>query len=72
MANLARHLGIEPETALQETNAKFKSRFDAMEAAARADGRSFREMSLDEQDALWDRVKAQESDRMEGRGSDPK
>lgn len=60
MANLARHLGVEPETALQESNATFKRRFEAMEACARELGRDFREMSLAEQDALWDEVKEQE------------
>jgi ATP diphosphatase len=60
VANLARHLGVEPETALQETNATFKRRFEAMEARARELGRDFREMDLAEQDALWDRIKAEE------------
>jgi ATP diphosphatase len=66
MANLARHLGVEPETALQETNAKFKRRFQAMEARARAEGRRFREMSLPEQDWLWDRVKADDPGTIDG------
>jgi ATP diphosphatase len=60
VANLARHLGVEPETALQETNATFKRRFQAMETRARELGRDFREMDLAEQDALWDRIKAEE------------
>jgi MazG family protein len=66
MANLARHLGVEPETALQETNAKFKRRFQAMEARARAEGRRFREMSLSEQDRLWERVKADDPGTIDG------
>ena len=57
MANLARHLGVEPETALQETNAKFLRRFRGMEELARKDDRPLIEMSLDELDALWERVK---------------
>jgi ATP diphosphatase len=60
MANLARHLGVEPETALQRTNATFTRRFKAMEQRARQNGRDFREMDLAEQDALWDEVKADE------------
>ncbi len=60
MANLARHLGVEPETALQQTNATFMRRFKAMEDRARETGRDFREMELAEQDALWDEVKAEE------------
>lgn len=61
MANLARHLGVEPETALQGTNTVFKRRFQAMEARARKMGRDFREMSLAEQDDLWEEVKRAES-----------
>ena len=61
MANLARHLGVEPETALQETNAKFKSRFQAMEARSREMGRDLREMDLAEQDALWENAKRLEA-----------
>jgi nucleoside triphosphate diphosphatase len=57
MANLARHLGVEPETALQATNTKFKTRFQAMEAAARASGRRLADMSLAEQDELWEQAK---------------
>ena len=63
MANLARHLGVEPETALQRSNAKFKRRFEAMEETARASGESFREMDLEEQDALWETVKRAEAER---------
>ena len=62
LANIARHLGIEPETALQRSNAKFQRRFEAMEAAAAARGQSLRELSLAEQDALWDDVKRAETD----------
>lgn len=61
MANLARHLGVEPETALQETNAKFKSRFQAMEARSREMERDLREMDLAEQDALWEDAKRLEA-----------
>jgi MazG family protein len=60
MANLARHLGVEPETALQSTNASFKRRFEKMEERSRRTERDFREMSLEEQDALWEEVKADE------------
>jgi tetrapyrrole methylase family protein/MazG family protein len=60
LANLARHLGVEPETALQTTNGTFKRRFQAMEDRAGRAGRNFREMDLEEQDALWEEVKEQE------------
>ena len=62
MANLARHLGVEPETALQGTNSKFLRRFQAMEADARARGRGLRELDLAEQDALWEAAKRAEAD----------
>jgi tetrapyrrole methylase family protein/MazG family protein len=58
VANLARHLGIDPEVALEGANDRFSSRFRAMEAAAAAAGRSLAEYSLDELDALWERAKA--------------
>ncbi len=61
MANLARHLGVEPETALQEANAKFKRRFQAMEKRTRELGHNLREMDLGEQDALWEDVKRDEA-----------
>jgi len=64
MANLARHMGVEPETALQRTNTTFKRRFESMEALARDRGESFRELSLEDQDALWEEVK-----RLEGNPS---
>ncbi|MCG6964732.1 MAG: nucleoside triphosphate pyrophosphohydrolase [Acidobacteria bacterium] len=57
MANLARHLGVEPETALQGTNSKFMSRFRSMEDQARAAGRSLRSYDLQELDALWQEAK---------------
>ncbi len=70
MANLARHLGVEPETALQGTNATFMRRFQAMEERALAGGRNFREMDLAEQDALWEEIKEKEQGtRRKARGS---
>jgi len=61
MANLARHLGVEPETALQRTNATFLRRFQGMEDRSREMGRDFRAMDLAEQDALWEEVKSRET-----------
>ena len=58
MANLARHLGVEPETALQQTNATFLRRFQGMEERSREMDRDFRAMDLAEQDALWEEVKS--------------
>jgi MazG family protein len=60
MANIARHLDIDPESALRETNAKFVRRFEGIEAALRAEGRSPEDATLEEMDRLWDAVKASE------------
>ncbi|MFN7179227.1 nucleoside triphosphate pyrophosphohydrolase [Hyphomonas sp.] len=59
-ANLARRLEIDPEQALRKANAKFERRFRAMEAAALAEGVDFSALSLDEQEAYWQRVKKAE------------
>ncbi|WP_158968039.1 nucleoside triphosphate pyrophosphohydrolase [Chachezhania sediminis] len=60
MVNLGRHLGVEPEQALRRTNAKFTRRFAGVEARLAAEGRTPDESTLEEMDALWDAVKAQE------------
>ena len=63
MANLARHMGIDPEAALRGTNAKFTRRFQAIEAALAEQGKRPEDSTLDEMDALWDAAKAQEKSR---------
>lgn len=60
MANLARHLGVDPEAALRRTNAKFTRRFAAVEDALHDRGSSPANSTLEEMDALWDAVKASE------------
>ena len=60
IANLARHLGVDPEAALRRTNAKFTRRFAAIEAALAKIGRRPEDSTLEEMDALWDAAKAQE------------
>ena len=60
MANLARHLAVDPESALRRANAKFTRRFKSIEAALAAQGRSTADSDLDEMDALWDAAKAAE------------
>ena len=55
--NLVRAYGIAPEDALRSANAKFERRFRAMESMA---GEGFAELSLDQQEALWQQVKASE------------
>ena len=49
--------GINPDTALEQTNAKFRRRFDFVEEAAKGLGKDLRDMTLGEMDALWDEAK---------------
>ncbi|OED47924.1 nucleoside triphosphate pyrophosphohydrolase [Leisingera sp. S232] len=60
MANLGRHLGIEPEAALRAANAKFTRRFESVEVKLAARGKRPEDSDLAEMDALWDEVKADE------------
>jgi nucleoside triphosphate diphosphatase len=60
VVNLARHAGVDPETALRSTNAKFERRFAAIERALAERGKSPRQSTLTEMDALWDAAKAAE------------
>jgi MazG family protein len=56
-ANIARHLGLDPEEALRATNAKFVRRFSHVEAAVAKSGRKLGEVPLEEMDAAWDEAK---------------
>ncbi|MDD5586404.1 MAG: nucleoside triphosphate pyrophosphohydrolase [Alphaproteobacteria bacterium] len=56
---LARHLKIDPETALRSTNRKFERRFRAIETRLAAQGRTPAESNLEEMDRLWDEAKAE-------------
>jgi MazG family protein len=60
MANIARHLRIDPEAALRDANAKFIRRFGKVETALAEHGRKPEEATLDEMDRLWDEAKASE------------
>jgi len=60
MANLARHLRVDPESALRRANATFERRFRGIEAALEAEGRGPTEATLAEMDALWNAIKARE------------
>jgi nucleoside triphosphate diphosphatase len=57
IAHLSRQLGIEPETALRKANDKFTKRFESMDAAVSASGRKMSEMSLEDLEAEWQKVK---------------
>ena len=60
MANLARHLKVDPEKALRRVNAKFDRRFRYIERALREQDRHPDEATLAEMDALWDAAKMSE------------
>jgi ATP diphosphatase len=60
MANLARHMDIDPEAALRAANAKFTRRFEYIEAALADQGRSPAQSDLTEMDSLWDQAKQAE------------
>lgn len=57
VANLSRHLGVDPEAALARANDKFEARFRILERLAAARDLRLRDLSLDELDALWDEAK---------------
>jgi nucleoside triphosphate diphosphatase len=57
VANLGRHLGVDPEAALRRTNAKFIRRFEAVEARLAERGKTPSQSNLDEMDTLWNEVK---------------
>ena len=60
IANIARKLNVNPEEALQSTNRKFMSRFEAMESQVRERGQNLDQLTLEEMDKLWDEAKAAE------------
>ncbi len=60
VANLARHLGTDPEAALADGNSKFRRRFAAIEDALAAEGRNLAETTLEKMDALWEAAKKEE------------
>ncbi len=57
LVNFARFLHIDAENALERTNKKFIDRFSRMEAEALKDGKYLHDMSLDEMDAIWNKIK---------------
>lgn len=57
VVNVARRLGVDPESALQAANARFASRFEEVARRNAAAGREMKETPLAVLDALWDDVK---------------
>lgn len=58
IVNLARHLDVEPETALKKSNRKFRKRFKFIEDNLKSRQRSLEEADLDEMEELWNAAKA--------------
>jgi ATP diphosphatase len=58
--NLARHLALDPETALRGTNAKFERRFRRVEALLAAAGKRPEQATLEAMEALWQQAKREE------------
>jgi tetrapyrrole methylase family protein / MazG family protein len=61
VVNVARFLGIDPETALGRSNRKFQNRFRYIESAIKRQGRELKNTSLAEMDALWNEAKKNET-----------
>lgn len=57
LINYARFLQVDAETALEKVNKKFTKRFLQMEAAAAVNNKKLSQMTLEEMDALWNRIK---------------
>lgn len=60
IANLARHLSLDPEAALRKGNAKFTRRFQALERFAKEAKPDISDFTLDEYEVFWQRAKAEE------------
>jgi ATP diphosphatase len=58
--NVARFLGVDPETALASSNRKFERRFRHVESSIKKQGRTLKNASLKEMDALWEEAKQAE------------
>ena len=61
LINACRLYGIDPEGALERTNKKFIRRFGYVERKAEEQGKSLRDLSLEEMDNYWDECKQQET-----------
>lgn len=63
IANLARHLDIDPEAALRDANAKFSRRFHYVERRASEDGVEFKAAGLERLDGYWNEIRAADKQR---------
>lgn len=63
IANLARHVGADPEQALRAANVKFERRFKFIEQRLEQEGKTLEQSSLDEMEALWTEAKVREKEK---------
>jgi ATP diphosphatase len=68
MANLARHMQVDPEAALRAANAKFTRRFEKIEAWLAEAGKTPAMSDLAEMDGLWNRAKAEDKAKAGAKG----
>jgi tetrapyrrole methylase family protein/MazG family protein len=57
--NIARYLRIDPETALRKANSKFSKRFRAMERVLGGQGRSLKDVTVEEMEEIWELQKGE-------------
>ena len=57
VVNIARFLGIDPETALRKTNSKFIQRFQFVETSLHQSGKTFQDSNIKEMERLWQEAK---------------
>ena len=60
LVNIARYLGVDAESALRKSNAKFRRRFEHVETELRRSGKQLQESSLEEMEGLWQQAKRSE------------
>ena len=60
VANLARKLSLDPEACLRQANAKFQRRFNGIEQSAALAGKSLTEMSLEDMEREWQKIKQEQ------------
>ena len=62
LVNIARFYDINPDNALEQTNKKFRSRFNYVEEHSLKQGRNLKEMTLEQMDELWNEAKRLEKE----------
>jgi len=63
LINYARFIGVNPETALEKINKKFKSRFEYIEQKAAEEGKNVRDLTLEQMDAWWNEHKKRQKNK---------